>query len=574
MLNYITKPIVRPVSRSPFAVAAFLCLAFAGFGCGKKEAAAPPAPAGAAALPAAATPTTPKPIEPTFEPPPLPAPVSAATDGDFEAIKADSTNFKGKVVACRNVVAPIPATLSEFADATARELLGDRPLASRRTTLYCRTAGFRSVAVQMFLAKGEEVALLTIQRDSVVNLEIAGGDGRNVVAMWKGTVAAKEPVAIDRDLPDLLSAVLWPTPHVGRTEVCTSKAAVVPATVDAIDDAAKKMLAGLDDGAGIALAARKARLRCADRRGRDVGVLLFMRDADEPKVLEIGKDTVLRIRIAGFDRNQLVARFEGIVSGGIAHDPNDLRALFLAPDKARGQTVVCDVVGHPQPQEVADIHKREIELVGQDIADRKSWLMCRQPGGGIVNISVWFDKDVKKRKGAKGAESASTGKTALLGIVSKSKVRIRIAGVYANRLVGRYVDTTLPPAKAGAAAPSVPAWRGPDLRQIALDTQPWVGRKVPCHVQLQPFLAEHRYLDPTKKTLLSGEVHARHAQLTCQDAGGSLGGTRVEVYFKPGQTAALDELAKGDDVTLEIRGMVFNNLIAKWVGEAGEVRKP
>ena len=463
--------------------------------------------------------------------------VKPASDVDWALIKKDVKGNVGKTVICNNLLAPVPLAVSDFADKAPLATIA-APMDDRRTALFCKTkaGGLDSVPVQAYFPKGDKGQLLHIDRDTIVNIEVRGEVGNQVVGVFRGIAAAPRRSVFDSDAPDLMSALLWPASHVGKTVTCRSKMAVTPQRVARFDrDSVEKV--------GGKVGAQKALVRCEDRRGGGISVELFFAEGDDRTVLKLGDNTVFTVTIKGFERNQLVAMFGELKSGAVETAKGGLKAVLVDVAPHVGKSLVCEALVAPQPREIGAIDTQETTLLKGKLDDRKTSLMCAEASGGSVAVSLYFKAGSKRR---------------ILTMNAKSKVRFTVWGVVHNRLVGLFekVDS-------GA----IETKDANDMRAVALSADKFAGKTVPCVINLSPFVSGLAYMGEAKEKLLSGEKIAdKHAVITCKDATGSLGGTRAEVYFDKKDAGAIEGLKKGQTVKLRIKGSAFSTLIALYAG--------
>lgn len=478
--------------------------------------------------------------DPTAAAAPEPAKlVKGAADIDWAAIKAAVKAHVGKVALCDNLLAPVPLAVNDFSDKTPLAMV-QTPTDDRRTAFFCRTkaGGLDSVPVQVYFPKGDKGQLLHIDRDTVVNVEIRGETGNQVVGVFRGIVSAPRRAVFDGDAPDLFSALLWPERYKGKPFSCRSKMAVSPQAVARFDRDAVEAVGG-------EVAGQKAMLRCEDKRGGGVSVELYFPAGDEKTVLTLGADTVLTAVLHGFERNQLVAMFQKVDSGAVKAGKGDLKQVLVDPAPHVGKNVACEALVAPQPREIGAIDEGEIKLLKVKLDDRKTSLMCGQPSGGSVAVSLYF----------KAGEKAQ-----ILRMAAKSKIAFSLWGVAHNRLIGVFEKI-----EAGA----IDTKDANDLRAVALSADKFAGKIVPCQINLKPFISGLAYMGDVKTKLLAGEkVADKHAVITCKDASGSLGGTRVEVYFGATDAPVMDELNAGHAIKLRIKGSAFSTLVAIYGGVA------
>ncbi|GEM_PF-2669314 len=464
--------------------------------------------------------------------------VKPAEDIDWAAIKKEVAKHKGKVARCNNLLAPVPLAVSDFADKEPVAMI-EGPVDDRRSAFFCRTkaGGLDSVPVQVYFPKGDKGQLLHVDRDTEVNVEVRGELGNQVVGVFRGVTASPRRQVFDVKAPDLLSALIWPDTFKGKTVLCRSKMAVTPQTVADFDRAAVEMVGG-------DVAAQKALVRCEDRRGDGVSVMVFFPSKRGAKVLELGTDTQFTVKLQGFDRNQLVGMFGELQSGAVEAGKGELKQVLVDPDPAVGKTLECEALVAPQPREIGAVDGKETAILKVGLDDRKTALMCAQRSGGSVGVSLYFKKGDKKH---------------ILSMAAKTRVAFDFWGVVHNRLVGVFKAV-----KGGAIATK----DAKDMRAVALDTGKFVNKLVPCEVNLKPFVSGLAYMGDEKARLLRSELLAeKHAVITCKDATGSLGGTRVEVYFEKKQAHEIDGVAEGEKITIRIKGSAFSTLVGVFAGK-------
>ncbi len=467
----------------------------------------------------------------------LPAPklVPAGESADFAVVKEDVDKFKGKTLLCRNLLSPSPMALSPFSDKKALAMIeGD--VDDRRTTFFCRTkeGGLKSTPVQTFFPKGTKGDLMHIDRETQVNVEIKGMNYSQVVGLYKGIVKSPRRSMFDKDAPDLMSGLVWPERLVGKSVVCTSKMSVSPKAVQRFDKAAA-------DLAGDGMSDKKALVRCEDRRGGSVGLILFFPKDKASDLLKLGSETKFTVTIKGFERNQLVAVFGEIKSGAIeGGGAGDLKAVLLDPAPSIGKEVSCETQMAPTPSAVGMLDRKAQALIKPKTDDYKASLMCKQASGGSVTVQLFFEKGKKEE---------------LLKIGAHTKAKFNIWGVVSNRLVGLYT---------GIESGGVEPGDDKDWRRVALSPDKFKGKTLACEINLKPFVSKLKIIGSEKKAMLRGEkgLSDQHGVLTCKDSTGGFGGTRVEAYFSKGDEGELAKLGRGSKLKLKVVGAAYSTLIA------------
>lgn len=476
------------------------------------------------------------------EAPAYPAPklVKAGEKADFAAVKKDVDSFKGKTLLCRNLLSPSPLALSKFSDKKALAFI-DGEVDDRRTTFFCRTkdGGLRSTPVQTFFPKGTKGDLMHIDRETEVNIEIKGKNYSQVVGLYKGIVKGARKSMFDKDAPDLMGGLVWPERITGKTIVCNSKMSVSPKAVQRFDKKAATM-------AGDGMADKKALVRCEDKRGGSVGIILFFPKDKAGDVLKLGRETKFTATIKGFERNQLVAVYGEVKSGAIeGGGAGDLKAVLLDPKPNIGKEVSCESLTAPTPSAVGMLDRKAQALIKPKTDDYKASVMCKQASGGSVTVKLFFEKGKKEE---------------LLKIAAHTKVKFKIWGVVSNRLVGVYTGI-----EAGGVEPGGPN----DWRRVALSPSKFAGKVISCDINLKPFISKLKVVGSKKKALLRSEKNLsdKHGSVTCKNATGGFGGTRIEAYFSKDDAAELAKLARGGKIKLKVVGAVYSTLVAVYAGK-------
>lgn len=459
----------------------------------------------------------------------------SAKEVDFVALGKAPADFVGKLVRCLVLIGPSPVAVGAD-EIQAAAGLGAGTIDDRRTTLFCKTGteGLQSTPVLAWFPEGEKGGILDVDRDTVVALEIRGSYAGQPVGVFRGIVEGPRRPAPGKDDPDLLSALLWPDKLQGQTIACRTTSPAMPVALGAEDDDAKALI-------GAELAPRKALLRCADARGGSVGVTVYFGARAGASLLQIGNGTVVDVLLRGFARNQLVASFSSIRSGGLeadtARDP--LRSFLLDPAPQVGKDATCRVLIAPSALRSGGADEEARSMLRMPLDPTRTTLACAAAEGNVP-VDLYFPS-------GKGRE--------LLRIGSDAVVRFQLWGVAQNRVVAMYQAVE-------SGALELPA--ATDWRALTVDATPAIGKELACEVLVRPFVGVRRgpAVDQLALFQRDGALADTMAVLNCKDHSGAAGGTRVEAFFAAGNEAAAASLAEAKSVKLSVRGAGYGVVLA------------
>lgn len=520
--------VARQASLAAAAVSVLLATA-----CGRREPAAPAAPPEAppASPPAAAA----------VAPAAPPAAAASPTSADLADLADKADARVGEILRCLLLLPPSPVALGA-GERDAAATRGVAAMDDRRSSFFCKLPGdgLRSQQVLVWFPPDEKAALLDLDRDSEVALEVRGSFAGQPVALYRGQLGGARRPAPRKDRPDLLGATLWPDKLLPQDAVCRVGAPALPVAVGDEDQEARAALltAGVKD-----LAPRKALLRCDDARGGSVGVAAYLPASKGLLLLEIGEGTEVALRLVGYGRNQLIARVDRIVAGGLpgGKEADPLRRFLLDPAPLVGQTAPCRVLlaPTPRPQGQAEAEARALLRAPVD----PGWMsVACGAAGGSVPVELFF----------------APGKQAqMLTIGSESAIDVRLWGVLGGRVVATFEAIT-----SGA----LPAPAPDDWRALTLDPRPAIGRATACSLLLRPYVGPRRGPAADLAAAFAGDepLADTMAVVNCRDSAGAAGGTRVEVFWKEGTSWNNNALQPGQLVKLHVRAAGGGIVAALW----------
>jgi len=406
-------------------------------------------------------------------------------------------------------------------------------LADHRLTLQCRSAALDPLAIDVYFDRDAAAAIPAIGRGTVVVVQLIGPDptGR-AAARYLHVAAAPRPGQADPGMPDLLGALTGATAATAQVTChATDWAALVaPSQVD-VDVTAS--LAGEDGAWG--------EVRCRDRRGVAVPVIVRAEAAHGRALLSITAGTAATLRVAGSAGDKLVASLVGVTAGAARVDPDDLRLPLIDRRSAAARTVVCHSMGVPQPQPVGPTDP-DAASGGTRLADRKAWVVCAQGAAPPVEATLYFAAGAQRDLLAIGRGTAFEAE--LLGVAEG-----RLRAVFQRALHGM----------------RDPAQQAADLRRFALLGRELDGVRFACRLAAAPTLAPVATVPPAAVKLKARPVDPDPAWFDCTDGAGSSEGQRFLVFVARGPGPSASVPAAGATVDLIFAGSTDSVLAAVWV---------
>ena len=457
-------------------------------------------------------------------------------------VLATPGELRGRLFSCRNTSDSLPIEWQpatpgvEAKDPVARQLsqIGQN-FAHFRLSLACRTADLHTVPVHVYFDAATLPALPVIGRDTEVTLQLLGtGPAGDLLARYIH-VSQHPRIAslLSKDLPDLLGALLAPADVANRRIACVSMGPAQLLSATRLDPESLARLGSLP-------AHTYASLACMDQRGVEVPILAAFSPERAIDVLGIARGTQLGLRLKGAANNRLLAIHEAISQGAVPVAADDLRRVLLQPAANAGQLRTCTSQGLPMPQALEPGDR--VEDAHGKFANRKAWLVCAQPSGPPVHVSLLFRDGSQEQ---------------LLAIARGTSLEVQVLGAAGDRVAAVFERVLAHPSEPGATAR--------DLRRFVLLDKQLRGTNLRCKLARDPETAGVPGETRPAAKLFASKVADQPSLLDCVDALRPFDGQRFEVYFADENARKSAALRAGAVVELKFAGVVDATPVAGFV---------
>lgn len=336
-----------------------------------------------------------------------------------------------------------------------------------------------------------------------------------------------------------------PDDFVGRVGRCELLLAPTPVAISSHEraTAAEQTSEALDD--------RRAVFFC--RNGAEglqsTPVVVWFPEGEKGALLDLDRESVAAIQLAGTLAGQPSAVFRGQVGGGKRPPPAeglaDLLSALIWPEKLQGQRFRCRSTGLATPVKSGADDASTRALVGGELADRRGQLRCIDARGGSVGVAAYLPK------GRAGE---------LLAIARDTEVELTLKGFAMNQLIARFEKVVAGGAKIDG--------EGAELRRFLVESEPLIGKSVACRVLIAPSPARGGALLDAGRRVIRTPIDAAYTAVACAAPDGNV---PAVVFFPDGKADAMLRIGGDTRVEISLWGVEAGRILAHFEGiaEAG-----